>query len=60
MPAYGPNKISDRDLELLVRWMTKDYPESHVPDYPSRLDELAAVKPAAGASEDEQGLAEVD
>ena len=60
MPAYGPNKLSDRDLELLVRWMTKDYPESHVLDYPSRLDELVAVKPAAGSSEDEPGSADVE
>lgn len=34
MPAYGPEKLSDRDLDLLVRWMTGDYPETQVPDYP--------------------------
>jgi ubiquinol-cytochrome c reductase cytochrome b subunit len=34
-------KMSDRELDLLVRWMTGDYPESHVADYASRKSELA-------------------
>ncbi len=40
MPATGPEKMSDADLDLLVRWMTGDYPETSVPDYPDMLSTL--------------------
>lgn len=43
MPAYSPQQLSDTDLELLVRWMTKDYPASTVPDYPGQLETLNAA-----------------
>lgn len=40
MPGYGPQKLSDADLDLLVRWMTGDYPETRVADYPNLLTTL--------------------
>lgn len=39
MPAYG-DKMNAKDLDLLVRWMTGDYHETHVEDYPSRIAEV--------------------
>ena len=33
-------KISDRDLDLLVRWMTGDYYPTEVEDYESKVNEL--------------------
>jgi ubiquinol-cytochrome c reductase cytochrome b subunit len=44
MPAYGPEQLTDNDLELLVRWMTGDYPASSVADYPSMLDRIPEAK----------------
>jgi len=41
MPASGPEKLSDTDLDLLVRWLTGDYPATNVHEYPSRLTELS-------------------
>lgn len=43
MPEYGPQKLSDHDLDLLVRWMTGNYQASEVPDYPDHTDELLAA-----------------
>ncbi len=40
MPAYSPEKLGDADLDLLVRWMTADYPETDVEDYPNMLSKL--------------------
>jgi len=48
MPAYSATAISDRDLDLLVRWMAGDY-DTEVDDYRSRLSELPEV-PAAAVS----------
>jgi ubiquinol-cytochrome c reductase cytochrome b subunit len=50
MPAYA-DKINEKDLDLLVRWMTGDYYETHVEDYPSRISEVfgAGNEPAAAA-----------
>jgi ubiquinol-cytochrome c reductase cytochrome b subunit len=42
MPAYNSEKLGDRELDLLVRWMTGDYPESTVEDYPRMLSQLNA------------------
>ena len=39
MPAYNHDALNDRDLDLLVRWMTGDY-ETEVHVYPSRLKEV--------------------
>ncbi|NQV28027.1 MAG: cytochrome b N-terminal domain-containing protein [Rhodopirellula sp.] len=39
MPAYA-DKINASDLDLLVRWMTGDYYETHVEDYPSHMTEV--------------------
>jgi ubiquinol-cytochrome c reductase cytochrome b subunit len=39
MPAYNHDALNDRDLDLLVRWMTRDY-ETEVHDYPSRLADV--------------------
>ena len=44
MPAYSPEQLTDTDLELLVRWMTGDYPGSAVADYPSMLDRIPEKK----------------
>ena len=40
MPAYGPEKLSDAQLDLLVRWMTNDYLPTSVHDYDSQLEVL--------------------
>lgn len=47
MPAYSEQKLSDADLDLLVRWLTQDYPATAVEDYPSRLEQLKSAEPAA-------------
>ena len=39
MPAYDHDALNDRDLDLLVRWMTRAY-ETEVHDYPSRLADV--------------------
>jgi ubiquinol-cytochrome c reductase cytochrome b subunit len=44
MPAYSPEQLTDNDLELLVRWMTGDYPKSAVADYPSMLERIPEPK----------------
>ncbi|MFT5322539.1 MAG: ubiquinol-cytochrome c reductase cytochrome b subunit [Planctomycetaceae bacterium] len=48
MPAYA-DKMNAKDLDLLVQWMTGDYYETHVEDYPSRISEVfgAGNEPAA-------------
>jgi ubiquinol-cytochrome c reductase cytochrome b subunit len=46
MPAYA-EKMTPEDLDLLVRWMTGDYYETHVEDYPSRITEVFGAAPAA-------------
>jgi len=43
MPAYRPENITDEELNLLVRWMTRDYVPTLVEDYPNRSAELAAA-----------------
>jgi ubiquinol-cytochrome c reductase cytochrome b subunit len=43
MTASTPEKLTDTDLDLLVRWMTGDHPESKVPDYPSQMDAVKAA-----------------
>ena len=58
MPGYA-DKMSERELDLLVRWMTGDYPETHVEEYESKQAELAeaiksnGAKAADGAESDE-------
>ena len=50
MVVYSPQKLSDTDLDLLVRWLTHDYPASSVHDYANQLDVLKAAlssQPAA-------------
>ncbi len=39
MPAYK-DKMTPRELDLLVRWMVKDYFSTNVEDYKSRKEEL--------------------
>lgn len=51
MPAYA-EKMSEQSLELLVRWMTGDYAETHVEEYPSLQEELAAAKSKGSGSEE--------
>ena len=43
MVAYSPEKLTDQDLDLLVRWMTRDYPASSVHDYESQMAVLKAA-----------------
>jgi len=33
MVVYSSQKLSDKDLDLVVRWLTRDYPASNVHDY---------------------------
>lgn len=40
MTASTPERLSDADLDLLVRWMTGDYSTTVVPDYPNVLDQI--------------------
>lgn len=40
MPAYG-ERMTEAELDLLVRWMLRDYAPTEVEDYPSRREELA-------------------
>ena len=47
MPAYGESKLSDEELDLLVRWMTGDYYPTTVKEYASQLDRLPAPAPVA-------------
>lgn len=43
MVAYSPQKLSDKDLDLLVRWLTRDYSPTNVPDYADQTDVLKAA-----------------
>lgn len=43
MPAYA-DKLTEKELDLLVRWMTGDYYETHVEGYKSRVSELPKSK----------------
>ncbi len=45
MLVYSPQKLSEEDLDLLVRWLTHDYPASKVHDY---ADQMAILKSAIG------------
>jgi mono/diheme cytochrome c family protein len=42
MVAYSREKLTDQDLDLLVRWMTHDYPASSVHDYENQTTVLKA------------------
>ncbi len=46
MTASTPEKLSEQDLDLLVRWMTGDYSPSTVPDYPNQLGTVQAAMAA--------------
>ena len=50
MPSYSPQQLSDDDLDLLVRWLTRDYTVSAVSDYSSQLEAVKAAlkKPSQG------------
>jgi ubiquinol-cytochrome c reductase cytochrome b subunit len=54
MPAYSLEKLTEVDLDLLVRWMTGDYPATSVADYPNQLEwllkELSSVSADVEAS----------
>ncbi|HQX52765.1 MAG TPA: cytochrome b N-terminal domain-containing protein [Planctomycetaceae bacterium] len=50
MMVYSPQKLSDTDLDLLVRWMTHDYPPSTVHDYENQLEMLKAALAASAGS----------
>ena len=43
MVAYSPQKMSEEDLILLVRWLTHDYPASTVHDYADQTNVLKAA-----------------
>ncbi len=49
MTPYSPQQLSDTDLDLLVRWMVRDYTATEVTDYPNQLtavNEALATKTA--------------
>ncbi len=49
MPAYG-DRLTEDELDLLVRWMLRDYgTPTEVHDYPSRKEELAKALAAQAA-----------
>jgi ubiquinol-cytochrome c reductase cytochrome b subunit len=48
MPAFHEQRLSARDRELLIKWMTGNYYETHVEDYSTRLDDIEAAETAAG------------
>lgn len=48
MPAYPSTQLSDVELDLLARWMTKDYLPSVVSEYPDRRTATAATESADG------------
>jgi ubiquinol-cytochrome c reductase cytochrome b subunit len=43
MTASTPEKLTDTDLDLLVRWMTGDHTPSKVPDYSSQMEAVKAA-----------------
>jgi ubiquinol-cytochrome c reductase cytochrome b subunit len=51
MPAYAPEQLSDTDLDLLVRWMTKDYTPTGVADYENQLAAFGAATAAPATAE---------
>ena len=47
MPGYA-ERMTEEELDLIVRWMLRDYAETHVEDYESRRKELAEALEARG------------
>ena len=43
MVSYSPEKLSEENLDLLVRWLTHDYTVSTVPDYADQMDVLKSA-----------------
>jgi ubiquinol-cytochrome c reductase cytochrome b subunit len=43
MTSSTPEKLTETDLDLLVRWMTGDHTPSKVPDYPSQMEAVKAA-----------------
>lgn len=43
MPAYDAAKLSDEELDLLVRWMTHNHLPTQVEDYESKMEQLKAA-----------------
>ena len=43
MTASTPEKLTDTDLDLLVRWMTGDHTASKVPDYSNQMEAVKAA-----------------
>lgn len=51
MVVYSSQKLSDENLDLLVRWLTHNYTPSTVPDYANQLDVLnAALAPSSSVA----------
>ncbi|GAB4160068.1 MAG: hypothetical protein Tsb009_37400 [Planctomycetaceae bacterium] len=51
MPAFK-GRLSDKEFELLVRWMVKDYYKTEIPDHESKTEELEkAIKERGGQPE---------
>ena len=44
MPEYPETKLSERELDLLVRWMTGDYADTEVEPYPSFGSDVPAAE----------------
>jgi ubiquinol-cytochrome c reductase cytochrome b subunit len=43
MTSSTPEKLTETDLDLLVRWMTGDHTPSKVPDYPGQMEAVKAA-----------------
>lgn len=43
MIVYSPQKLSEENLELLVRWLTHDYPATEVQDYADLTETLRSA-----------------
>jgi ubiquinol-cytochrome c reductase cytochrome b subunit len=58
MTASTPDRLTDTDLDLLVRWMTNDFEPSTVPDYANQIQSVQeAIKTPAAAAPVEEAKA---
>ncbi len=51
MPPYSPQQLSDVDLDLLVRWLIRDYTATAVDDYANQLEAVQAAISSSAATQ---------
>jgi len=51
MPPYSPQQLSDVDLDLLVRWLIRDYTATAVGDYANQLEAVQAAISSSAATQ---------